>query len=49
MTEKEHWWREESITVYPKEEDPISEDSKRRILSMRNLNTDSSLSVKSDI
>ena len=38
--------------MYPKEEDLISEDSKRtpkRILSMRNLNTDSSLSVKSDI
>ena len=45
MAEKEHWWREESITAYPKEEDPISEDSKKtlslrtlkRILSMRNL------------
>ena len=28
MVEKEHWWREESITMDPKEEDPISEDSK---------------------
>ena len=45
MAEKEHWWREESITAYPKEEDPISEDSKktlslttlRRIFWMRNL------------
>ena len=45
MEEKEHWWREKSITAYPKEEDPISEDSKKtlslrtlkRILSMRNL------------
>ena len=45
MAEKEHWWREESITACPKEEDPISEDSKKtlslrtlkRILSMRNL------------
>ena len=45
MAEKEHWWREESITAYPKEEDPISENSKKtlplstlkRILSMRNL------------
>ena len=45
MVEKEHWWREESITACPKEEDPISEDSKKtlslrtlkRILSMRNL------------
>ena len=45
MAEKEHWWTEESITAYPKEEDPISEDSKKtlslrtlkRILSMRNL------------
>ena len=45
MAEKQHWWREESITAYPKEEDPISEDSKKtlslrtlkRILSMRNL------------
>ena len=30
MTEKEHWGREESITVYPKEEDPISDDSKKK-------------------
>ena len=46
MAEKEHdWWREESITAYPKEEDPISEDSEKtlslrtlkRILSNRNL------------
>ena len=45
MAEKDHWWREESITVYPKEEDPISEDLKKtlslrilmRILLMRNL------------
>ena len=45
MAEKEHWWREESITACFKEEDPISEDSKetlslgtlKRILSMRNL------------
>ena len=45
MAEKGHWWREESITAYPKEEDPISENSKKtlplstlkRILSMRNL------------
>ena len=36
MAEKEHWWREESITAYPKEEDPISEDSKKT-LSMRTL------------
>ena len=36
MTEKEHWWREESITACPKEEGPISEDL-QRILSMRNL------------
>ena len=43
MVEKEHWWREESITVCPKEEEPISEDSKKtlkRILSMRNLKED---------
>ena len=39
---KEHWWREKTITVDP-EEDPISEDSKKtlntlkRILLMRNL------------
>ena len=45
MAEKDHRWREESITACPKEEDPISEDSKKtlslrtlkRILSMRNL------------
>ena len=45
MAEKEHWWREESITACPKEEDPISEDSKKtsslrtlkRTYSMRNL------------
>ena len=46
MAENEHdWWREESITAYPNEEDPISVDSKKtlslrtltRILSMRNL------------
>ena len=45
MAEKEHWWREESIIAYPKEKDPIPEDSKKilslrtlkRILSMRNL------------
>ena len=45
MAEKKHWCKEESITAYPKEEDPISEDSKKtlslrtlkRILSMRNL------------
>ena len=48
MAEKEHWWRGESITVCPKEDDPISEDSKKalslrtlkRILSMRNLKED---------
>ena len=42
---KKHRWREESITVDSKEEDPISEDSKKtlslrtlkRTLSMRNL------------
>ena len=28
MAEKEHWWREESITADPKEEDPTTEDSK---------------------
>ena len=28
MAEKEHWWREKSITAYPKEEGPISEDPK---------------------
>ena len=35
MAEKEHWWREESIIAYPKEEglkglkeDPITEDPK---------------------
>ena len=46
MAEKEYWWREKSITAYPKEEGPISEDSKKalslrtlkRIPSMRNLN-----------
>ena len=45
IAKKQHWRREESITACPKEEDPISEDSKktlllrtlRRILSMRNL------------
>ena len=45
MAEKDHWWREESITACPKEEDPIFEDSKKtlslrtlkRILSMINL------------
>ena len=45
MAKKEHWWREEYVTVDPKEEDPISEDSKKtlslrtlkRILSVRNL------------
>ena len=45
MAEKEHWWREESITACPREEDLISEDTKKtislstlnRILSMRNL------------
>ena len=36
MVEKEHWWREESVTADPKEEDPISEDSKK-ILSLRTL------------
>ena len=30
MVEKEHWWREKSITACPKEEDPISEDSKKK-------------------
>ena len=45
IVEKKHWWKEESITAYPKEEDPIFEDSKetlslrtlKSILSMRNL------------
>ena len=45
IAKKQHWWREESITACPKEEDPISEDSKKtlslrtlkRILLMRNL------------
>ena len=37
MAEKEHWWREESITLYAKEEDPISEDSKKTV-SPRTLN-----------
>ena len=45
MAEKDHRWREESITACPKEEDPISEDSKKtlslrtlkNIFSMRNL------------
>ena len=36
MTEKEHWWREESITTDPEEEEPISEDSKKTI-SLRTL------------
>ena len=36
MAEKEHWWREESITACPKEEDPIFEDSKKT-LSLRTL------------
>ena len=44
IAEKADWWKE-SITAYPKEEGPISEDSKKtlslrtlkRILSMRNL------------
>ena len=48
MAEKEHWWREESFTACPKEEEPISEDSKKtlslrtrkRILSMKNLKED---------
>ena len=38
MAEKEHWCREESITAYPKEEDPISEDSKKTITEDRNKN-----------
>ena len=38
MAEKEHWWREESITAYPKEEDPISEDSNKTITEDRNKN-----------
>ena len=45
MAEKDNCWREESITACPKEENPISEDSKKnlsprilkRIFSMRNL------------
>ena len=40
MTGEKHWWREESITADPKEEDPIYEDSKKtleRILPMKNL------------
>ena len=45
MAEREHWWREESITADPEEEDPFSEDSKKtlslrilkKILSKRNL------------
>ena len=37
MAEKEHWWREESIAADSKEEDPISEDSKKT-LSLRTLN-----------
>ena len=53
MAEKELWWREESITAYPKEEDPISEDSKKtlslrtlkRILSIRNLKTTLSMKI----
>ena len=32
MAEKEHWWREESITADPKEEDPVSDDSKKTLL-----------------
>ena len=28
MAQKEHWWREESITADPKEEDPMTEDPK---------------------
>ena len=32
MAEKEHWWREESNTADPEEEeDPISEDSKKAL------------------
>ena len=31
MAEKEHWWRKESTTAYPKEEDPISDDSKKNL------------------
>ena len=27
MAEKEHWWKEESITANPEEETPISQDS----------------------
>ena len=45
MAGKEHWWRKESVTADPEEEDPISEHSKKtlslrtlkKILSMRNL------------
>ena len=43
MAGKEHWRREKAIAVDPEEEDPISEDSKKtlntlkRILLMRNL------------
>ena len=45
MAEKEHLWREESVTADPEVEDPNSNDSKKtlslrtlkRILSMRNL------------
>ena len=40
MTGEKHWWREESITADPKEEDPIYEDSKKtleRILPVKNL------------
>ena len=28
MAEKEHWWREEPITAYPKEENSITEEPK---------------------
>ena len=53
MSEKEHRWREESITAYYKEEDSMSEDSKKilslrtlkRILSMRNLKTTLSMEI----
>ena len=31
MAEKEHWWRKQSITADPKEEDPMSEDSKNTL------------------
>ena len=45
MAEKDHWWREESVTADLVEEAPISVDSKKtlslrtlkRILSVRNL------------